>query len=125
MNRHEVIDLLTCAAHYDHRKPSNADTDAWELTMRDITLADGRVAVVAHYMETSDWLMPAHVRLRVRAIRRRRLAAAPMPPPPRELDDDPAGYLEWCRRTRRAIADTPLRPEIASLRISGELEAGQ
>lgn len=102
MTRDEVIDLLSLAAGYDRRKAGHTDIDAWHLAVGDLRLDDARLAVVGHYRETTDWLMPAHVRQRVKAIRSARLQESPMEgtPPP-----DAAGYAAWYAAERKRIAD--------------------
>jgi hypothetical protein len=65
----EIVELLTLAATYDYRKIGEADVEAWHLALDDITIDDAKTAVVAHYRESTDRLMPAHVRQGVRALR--------------------------------------------------------
>jgi hypothetical protein len=101
----EVFDLLAVIAAYDHRTLGDADGDAWEMAVGDLAFSDARMAVVAHYRESREWIMPADVRERVRAIRQARLDAAGETPIPRELADRPIEAREWLQRTRDAIAD--------------------
>lgn len=101
----ETIDLLTAAAAFDRRTVGKADAIAWHATVGDLALDDCRAAVIAHYTETTEWLMPAHVRQRVKAIRARRLQDTEIPAPPPELLDDPPAYRAWLRESARRIAD--------------------
>lgn len=66
MNRAEIVVLLTFAGTYDYRKVGDADVEAWHLALDDLALDDAKKAVVAHYREQTDRLMPAHVRHIVR-----------------------------------------------------------
>ncbi|RSN12846.1 hypothetical protein DMB42_11755 [Nonomuraea sp. WAC 01424] len=92
MTPEEVIDLLTTAAAYDRRKVGQTDVVAWHAAVKDLDFLDAQDAVIGHYTETTDWLMPAHVRTRVKAIRAARVAFAPVPAPPAELADTPGAY---------------------------------
>lgn len=70
----EAHDLLTIAAAYDGRKPSEAADRAWAsaLTHLGAGFEDARQAIIEHYAETTDWIMPAHVGRRADAIKRNR-----------------------------------------------------
>jgi len=92
MTIEEVIDLLTTAAAYDRRTVGEADVVAWHRAVADLDFLDAQDAVIGHYAETTDWLMPAHVRKRVKDIRAARVAIAPVPAPDPELADRPADY---------------------------------
>lgn len=101
----ETIDLLTAAAAFDRRTVGEADAAAWHAAVGDLRFEDCQQAVIAHYRETSDWLMPAHVRQRVLEIRHRRLQDTETPPPPAELIDNPRAYQKALHAARVAIAD--------------------
>jgi len=102
MTTDEMIDLLTLAAGYDRRTVGEADVTAWQLAVGDLPFGDAKLAVVAHYRETTDWLMPAHVRTRVREVRAARLQESPLTGRP---PADPAEYAAWLGAERRRIAD--------------------
>lgn len=101
----EAVDLLTAAAAFDRRTVGEADAIAWHAAVGDLTLNDCRAAVVAHYTETTEWLMPAHVRGRVKEIRAKRLQDTEIPPPPPELLDNPPAYRAALHAAAVAIAD--------------------
>lgn len=105
MSTDEVIDLLTLMASYDRRKVGEADVAAWYAAMGDLAFSDSRDAVIAHYRDSTEWIMPAHVRRRVAAIRQARLDAAGPTEIPQELANRPIEAREWLQRTRNAIAD--------------------
>lgn len=92
MNSDEVIDLLTTAAAFDRRTVGEADVIAWQSAVGDLDFPDARDAVVQHYRNTRDWIMPSDVRRLVKAIRDARLTLAPVPAPPAELADRPRDY---------------------------------
>jgi len=84
MNHAEVATILALAAARDLRKVGEADVLAWHEDIGDLDFTDAREAVRRHFRESTDRLMPAHIRRTVRVIReeRRRIEAKA---PPREL----------------------------------------
>lgn len=110
MSTDEVIDLLTLMASYDRRKVGEADVAAWYAAVGDLAFGDSRDAVIAHYRECTDWLMPAHVRQRVGAVRQERLRIAGPVEIPEELADRPIEARDWKQRTLDAIADGQVLP---------------
>ena len=90
MDKAEVVLLLTLAGTFDYRKVGDADVEAWYLALDDIELEDGKAAVVRHYRESTDRLMPAHVRAGVKVIRdeRRRLEPSEVRALPSPFEDD-------------------------------------
>lgn len=105
MTLEETVDLLTTAAAFDRRTVGETDAVAWHAAVGDLRLEDCQAAVIAHYRDTTDWLMPAHVRTRVREIRRQRIEDSDIPAPPPELGDNPAAYQAVLRAARTAAAD--------------------
>jgi hypothetical protein len=105
MNAEQAGQVLAKCASYDRRKTGDADTIAWYQAIGDLAYDDCIAAVIAHYGETTDWIMPAHVRERVREIRRNRFQDAEKPAPPPELLDDPDAYCAAVRAANAAIAD--------------------
>jgi hypothetical protein len=101
----EVIDLLTFMASYDKRTVGKADVAAWQLAVGDLPFGDSQAAVAGHYRDSTDWLMPAHVRTRVKAIRADRLARNPLPAPPAETADQPGRYQRIIQANVKRIAD--------------------
>lgn len=105
MSPEETIDLLTVAAAFDQRTVGEGDAMAWYAVVGDLDFDDARQAVVGHYTDSTDRIMPAHVRTRVKAARRDRLAREIVPAPPAELTDDPGKYREALRGDVKRIAD--------------------
>lgn len=111
MNAAEVGDLLARMALVDNRKPPETAEDkaamilTWLQLIGDLNHADAVQAIQEHYRESRDWLMPADIRRRVKAIRGARLSALPEPVPPPELLEDDDAYREWVRKETKRIAD--------------------
>lgn len=104
MTPEEVIDLLTTAAAYDRRKVGQTDVLAWHAAVKDLDYLDAQDAVIGHYTETTDWLMPAHVRKRVKDIRAARVALTPVPAPPPDLANRPVDYQTALREAVAKMA---------------------
>lgn len=105
MTLDETIDLLTVAVAFDRRTVGEADAIAWHAAVGDLDFADSREAVIAHYRASRDWIMPADVRSRVKALRRDRLDREIAPAPPAELTDNPGRYRAELQTRIREIAD--------------------
>jgi len=111
MTSDEVWDLLELIASIDRRKVGLTDRQVWEGFVGDLDAADAQAAVIAHYTEATDWIMPAHIRQRVKAMRRDRLAREIVPAPPPENADNPVRYRETLKADLRAIADGKVIPK--------------
>lgn len=110
MKAAEAAGLLTVAAAFDNRKPDEDAARAWAAAMGDLPFEDCRDAIVAHYRESHEWLMPGHVIARVRRLREKRLAEAGdlLPPDFSHLGDElaeEAATREWLAGARRAVAN--------------------
>jgi hypothetical protein len=111
VTRHETALLLGLAAARDYRTIGEIDVAAWHQDLADIDFADAREAVSRHYRESTDRLMPAHIRRHVKAIRadRAKATAEPLALPSR-FEDDLARDLRMepglasCREVLAAIA---------------------
>lgn len=68
--------VLGDAAAFDNRTVGKSDTLAWFRAIGHLNVTEARSAVIAHYSETRDRLMPFDVLRIVRTERGRRLAAA-------------------------------------------------
>jgi hypothetical protein len=73
----EVARLLAGAAMFDYRKIDRDDALAWHHVLGDLDFDDAIEAVRRHYAESTERLMPAHVRQGVRAIRNERASRTP------------------------------------------------
>ena len=74
MNPGDTAKLLAAAAMFDYRKVDKDDILAWHHLIGDLDFDDSIEAVRRHYRDSTDRLMPAHVRQGVRAIRTERAA---------------------------------------------------
>lgn len=116
----ETIDLLALAAAFDRRNIGESDSVAWHAALGDIPFADAQAAVIDHYREHREFIMPADVWTRVRAMRADRIARALVNAPDPELTEAPGRYKaalgEMVRRigdgfgVRRAIEPVRLGP---------------
>ena len=62
MTSDEVWDLLELIASIDRRKVGLTDRQIWQGLIGDLSAADAQAAVIAHYRESHEWIMPSHVR---------------------------------------------------------------
>lgn len=81
MTDEEIGDLLAVIAGYDRRTVGGSDVDAWARALDDpripnMGLTECVDAVVLHYRETADFIMPSHILTRVKAERSTVLAKA-------------------------------------------------
>ena len=72
MTPNDAARVLAKAAAVDQRTVGDADVLAWYEILADLDPQDCLDAVKLHYAESTDRLMPAHVRRRALAIRRHR-----------------------------------------------------
>lgn len=105
MTPDETIDLLSVAAAFDRRTTGESDVMAWHAAVGDLDFSDSRAAVIAHYQQSRDWVMPADVRARVKAMRRDRLEREIASAPPAELTGEPGRYKAELDANIRRIAD--------------------
>lgn len=77
MTRREIALLLAMVSSYDRRSAGEAEIVAWHAALDDIALEDAKQAVVAHFRESRDWLMPADVRRHVKASRQEQAGRQP------------------------------------------------
>src|SRR6266436_2116926 len=104
MTSDEVFDLLEVIAACDRRTVGESDADVWEALVGDLELNDARIAVLAHYRESREFVMPADIRQRVKDMQIQRLERTPVPPPPAELTDNPQAYIAALRGSAQQIA---------------------
>jgi hypothetical protein len=106
VNAREAGKLIGLMALYDNRKQATqVDIVAWLKVIGDLAYSDCEAAVIGHYRESTDRIMPANIRERVAAIRQARLDAAGPVEIPEHLADRPAEAIAWKQRALDAIAD--------------------
>jgi hypothetical protein len=76
MTRAQVALLLGLAATRDQRNVGETDVMAWHEDIGDLDFEDARAAVSQHFRESTDRIMPAHVRRIAAQIDRDRRKAA-------------------------------------------------
>lgn len=99
----EAAIVLATASAFDRRTVGEADTEAWALALPGVRLEDAREAVVKHYQQTREFLMPSDVNAIVGRTKAYRRSQAELPNPPRALDDAKHGI--WLGAFWRAIDD--------------------
>lgn len=112
----ETAELLTMAAAFDRRTIGKADVMAWHAALADHDLDDAREALIEHYRETRDWLMPADLIAKCRTKRADRIARnLPMDLPPGIDPDDTLAVQRATRDQRRAAANRQTPPQVAAI----------
>jgi hypothetical protein len=107
----QVGKLLGLMALADNRKPPEDDEGRramiafWLGQVGDLAYADAAEAVQAHYRDSREWIMPADIRRRVKAMRADRLARKPLPAPPAEVADQRGRYQQIVAANVKRIAD--------------------
>lgn len=105
----EAAALLAMSAQFDNRKPSADAARGWAKALERVDFRDASDAIVAHYRESSDWIMPADV---IRLVRKADAVFTDvldeLEPPERimSLPDGPefnAAYLGWLKEQRRRL----------------------
>lgn len=116
MEPEAIGDVLAVAAAFDNRTVGDADCIAWYRAIGHLDRAEVEEAIIAHYTETTDRIMPAHVLGRVGKIRALRLAhAGPEAVPDADPDDDTAyraALREGRWRTASGMTPRPVRQAI-------------
>lgn len=93
MNQTEISTLLAIIAQVDNRALSPADVITWHGLLGDLRFDECDEAVKAHRRESTDWVMPAHVRKRVLA-KRQDSAMRALPSSPHTLMPMPDWFHE-------------------------------
>ena len=69
VTRADAARLLALVQAFDHRNVADADIMAWADALHDLDFEDCSQAIRSYFRDSSEWLMPAAVRQRVKAIR--------------------------------------------------------
>jgi hypothetical protein len=106
--------LLALAASFDNRTVSEITAQAWADALHDLEPDECAHAIRSHFRESDVYLMPVHIRQRVKARREILARAKPVADhnaiPDADPDDVPA-YLAAVRTSRfRASHELPARP---------------
>lgn len=65
MNKAEVAKLLTVASTIDNRKVEPETVEGWFLILSDLDYGVALESMRVHFRESTDYLMPAHIRRNV------------------------------------------------------------
>lgn len=104
MSPTEASALLTIASGFDNRRVDPDVARSWAVALDGVRFEDARAAVVAHYRDRRDWLMPSDILDRVKRTRAARIAAGEADLiPPAELS--PIETQAWMRTARQALGD--------------------
>jgi hypothetical protein len=121
MSPTEITALLAICASADNRKPNPEMVQFWTAALGDLDFHPCRDAVVAHYQDSTDWIMPAHIRGRVRRARAAAIShdeALELPP---HDPDDTALHVQLLTQSRqRAVYQPP-----AAHRAVGEMNRAE
>lgn len=96
--------LLGIAASFDNRKPNEEAAIAWAAVLDDYDYTECRDAVVDHYRESREWIMPADVVARVRHKIAERFRAIGTFIPPEEVRDDYELEVKWRQWANAEVA---------------------
>lgn len=102
-----VGQVLIYIAAADRRTVGKADLLVWQDAVGDLSHDDVMDAVRKHYRESTDFLMPAHVRRLVKAARADRAGRGVPAAPPSEVTDRPGVYKLHLVKAIAEIADRP------------------
>lgn len=101
MNLSGASRVLAAAAAFDKRTVGEADAVAWADALHHLEPADCIRAVGDHYARTNEYLMPHHIRVRVREIIRERQDKAAAE---RGLPTGPPASVETRAEVRARVA---------------------
>lgn len=99
----QVSNVLACAAAFDNRTIGTADIIAWWRVIGHLSQGEAEDAVIAHYTESTDRIMPGHILARVKKIHAERLGRTPDALPDAD-PDDVAAWLAALREGRNRVA---------------------
>lgn len=90
MNAEELTVLLARIQVLDNRQVDELTIQAWGPLMAHVSYADAVEAVSSHFVESTDYLQPAHIHRRIRARYR-----AELPQTMSEEAPDDCGAHKW------------------------------
>lgn len=69
MNKTEIAQLLAMAATVDSRNVGTEHVEGWHNVLSGVDYQPAVEAMWAHFRDSTDWLLPAHIKQRVSAAR--------------------------------------------------------
>lgn len=100
MNYGDTARLLATISTIDNRRLDETTVQAWHGVLGDLDIDECMEAVRRHFAKSTDWLMPAHIRATVAAIREQRRPHHESLSLPSRFEDDP----DRADRIQRGIA---------------------
>lgn len=73
MTRDEVVEILSYVQAFDRRNVGDVEIEAWHSLLANLDAGDVGRVVRAHFAETTEWLMPAHIVRGVKEVQAGRL----------------------------------------------------
>lgn len=108
MNITETAAVLAKIQSYDNRNVDTAAIVSWHEQLEPHAYKDCIAAVVAHFGKSTDWILPAHIKQRVKEVELRRMQGFPGGLRLNRADEDAAiehgTYTELLKRLGRAAA---------------------
>ena len=119
MVRSEVALLLGICASFDRRTVGQFDVESWHSVLSDLDFEPCRQAVLDHFADSNDWIMPADIR---NGALQRGVTFTPRTPalPAADPDDVPAYLADL--RAGRGVEIEP-GPGIEPRRLSNVLKS--
>lgn len=68
MNKTEIVKLLTLASSIDNRNVTEVMVEGWYAVLHKFDYADSAAAVRQHFEDSTEYLLPAHVKNGIRRI---------------------------------------------------------
>lgn len=115
MSPEETGKLLGTCASYDRRTVGETDVIAWFRVLSDLPYADCEAAVIAHYTDSREWIMPADIRRRVRQAQAHEADQRHL----RELLDPAAYHAQIARADERFLDKLAARTARKSIELKG------
>lgn len=69
MNKVEIAQLLAMAATVDSRNVGTEHVEGWHNVLAEVDYQPAVDAMWAHFRDSTDWLLPAHIKQRVSVSR--------------------------------------------------------
>lgn len=113
----DAAELLSIAAAFDRRKIGHTDALAWAKALEGLNPRDCAQAITDHFKDSTEYLMPAHVRQRVQRLRTERIRAVPSTAlEPADVDPNDVEAYQVARLALiRRVADGDPLPERPAL----------
>lgn len=120
MERKEMAALLAFISATDGRRITDHMPAAWMEILGDYRYEDCKGAVRQHFEESTEWLMPAHIVRRVKAMGKRRLADVGAV----ELTAADSESVEGELRARRRLVRALVRGDVSAKEYRAYVDSG-